>query len=178
MSYTTSRSRTSTRGYYNMDQHISQRRGRSIQIITDITRSNSPASSSSSLSSSRPHTAIPYVPEPPSPSYRLPRSSSFHRERRMIEANIVTRSPDHYPAVPSHFTMVHREPQRQIEMARSRPSSHQERYELALVPVQHRDRAIIVERSPRVKPVVVERKETIMIKDDQGRWCKVRRVVR
>lgn len=185
-----------------MDQSLSHKRDRSIRIFTDISQTSSPTSSSSSLSLSRPYSAVtPYAPEPPSPNYHNHRrSGSFTRERRVIEANIVTRSPDHYPKSPSHYSMdtqdelahyyqrrliATREPQRQIEVARpARTSSHRttsptQKYELALVPVQYRD-AIVEERAPYVKakPVVVEKKQTVMIRDDRGRWCKVRTVVR
>lgn len=208
MSHTIQRSRTSTspRGYYTMDQSLSHKRDRSIRIFTDISQTSSPTSSSSSLSLSRPYSAVtPYAPEPPSPNYHSHRhSGNYNRERRVIEANIVTRSPDHYPESPSHYSLdtqaelahyyrgqlvSHREPQRQIEVARpARASSHRtkslalqpaQKYELALVPVQYRD-AIVVERAPYVKakPVVVEKKQTVMIRDDRGRWCKVRTVVR
>lgn len=201
MSYTSQRSRTSTssRGYYTMDQSLSHKRDRSIRIFTDVSQTSSPTSSSSSLSL-RPYSAVtPYAPEPPSPNYHSHRrSGNFTRERRVVEANIVTRSPDHYPESPSHYSLdtqaelahyyrgqlvASREPQRQIEVARSpRTSSPRtQKYELALVPVQHRD-AIVVERAPapyvKAKPVVVEKKQTLMMRDDRGRWCKVRTVVR
>lgn len=196
-----SRTSTSPRGYYNFDQPITSKRRQSIKIINDI--SSSPTSSSSSLSLSRPYgyttVPVPYAPEPPSPNYARRRSPSFTRERRVIEAEIVTRSPDEYSIdtqaeLAQYYRrqiQAQREPQRQlVEVARApKPSSHrtkllppapqrQERYELALVPVQYREQAVIVERSPREQPVVVERKQTIMMKDDQGRWCKVRKVVR
>lgn len=174
--------------------------------------------------------SAPHVPDAPSSRYsNLSQRSSFTRERRIVDVDVVNRSPEHYsyrPESPRTYPrLLQRDTpsplssstvstvdddetpaqlahyyQRQL-VHRPRSRYDQDRYELALVPAgsrelvrPHPSGALIIEREPaperkptqlireeknkRLEPKVIERKQTLMLRDEKGNWTKVRRVIR
>lgn len=157
---------------------------------------------------------VPYAPEPPSPRY--------HHGRRVVDVDVVERSPDNYtysphsprtlprlmlrdtPASPTSSVSSFDEHDTQGQLAyyyqrqlahHPRPRYEEENYQLALVPAGNREvvrshpcGAYFVERAPAperkkstkkvTEAKVVERKQTLMLRDEKGNWTKVRRVIR
>lgn len=167
-------------------------------------------------------TPLPHVPDPPSPRYQ------HSQARRVLDIDVVDRSPDDYRPSTPRILIPHRSPlstrsaspvssigatvgnnysHRQYYSNRQlvhqpRPSYYEEEYnnrQLALIPSNegrsneivrsHSSGAYVIERVPTptrgkslkktiTEPRVVERKQTLMLRDEKGNWTKVRRVIK
>lgn len=177
-------------------------------------RSYNRRSSISNIAVVTPSRPVPYVPDPPSPRY--------HHGRRVVDVDVVNRSPDNYTYSPHSPRTLPRLTLRNVPSSPAssvssfddhdtrgqlayyyqrqlthRPTSGygEENYQLALVPTGNREivrshpcGAYFVERAPAperkkstkkvTEPTVVERKQTMMLRDEKGNWTKVRRVIR